>query len=327
MYFFHRLTLAEILKVELQNIYQNFNKTNYNENNCFLCGNFCETKTQEHIFPKWLQKNYSLWNQKLLLINNSKIPYRNLTVTCCNKCNNEHLSKLEKDFQTILIKPGSALSFEEEIIIFQWCAKILYATRYKELTLLADRSNIENGFLITPEELESYSSLHLFLQTIRYKFEFIGQKPWSIFVFNCDDDSFFYQNNLKRLSFFIKFGKRAFCILFEDNNEIEHRLQKFKNLTKYTLNNAQITEVLSYLFYGASLRKNTPKYLTTITNNHFSIFTTGKLIFDEWNNDIFGINFYYLLIKNKIPVSESIHKENCSKITFLVDEKGINMLK
>ena len=61
--------------------------------------------------------------------------------------------------------------------IFQWSTKILYATRYKELSLLIDRKNPKLGNILSPSELEGYSSLHLFLQSIRYKTTFHEPKP------------------------------------------------------------------------------------------------------------------------------------------------------
>ena len=65
--------------------YKNFKEETFDYDSCFLCGKECETKTAEHIFPKWLQHKYDLWNKKLIVTNDTKIPYRNLTVPCCEK--------------------------------------------------------------------------------------------------------------------------------------------------------------------------------------------------------------------------------------------------
>jgi hypothetical protein len=77
------------------------------------------------------------------------------------------------------------LSIEDEQVIFQWTAKILYATRYKRLSLLIDGKNPELGKILNPYELEGYSALHLFLKSIRFKTTFHSPKPWSLFVFKC----------------------------------------------------------------------------------------------------------------------------------------------
>lgn len=50
---------------------------------------------EEHIFPKWLQHRFDLWDTTLTPFNGTSIPYCYLTVTACQKCNNEHLKKIE----------------------------------------------------------------------------------------------------------------------------------------------------------------------------------------------------------------------------------------
>jgi len=63
--------------------YRPFLEKTYTWDNCFLCGiRLGEKNTEEHIFPKWLQHKFELWDQKLILTNKSKIPYRNLTIPC-----------------------------------------------------------------------------------------------------------------------------------------------------------------------------------------------------------------------------------------------------
>src|SRR5437868_5625128 len=64
---------------------------------CFLCADPLtgQTRTDEHVIPKWVQQKYDLWNESLGLLNDSSIQYRQLTVPCCKRCNNETLSRLE----------------------------------------------------------------------------------------------------------------------------------------------------------------------------------------------------------------------------------------
>src|ERR1700730_12701608 len=63
---------------------------------CFLCSAPLRSKNRsdEHVFPKWLQNRFNLWNQRLDLINLTSIPYRQFTIPCCKTCNNVHLSKI-----------------------------------------------------------------------------------------------------------------------------------------------------------------------------------------------------------------------------------------
>jgi hypothetical protein len=70
--------------------------------NCFFCSAPLRSKgsSEDHVFPKWLQNRFKLWNQRLDLINTTSMPYRQLAIPCCKACNGVHLEKLEKIMQS-----------------------------------------------------------------------------------------------------------------------------------------------------------------------------------------------------------------------------------
>ena len=61
--------------------------------NCFICGN--PATTVEHLFPKWLQRKFNLWDQKITIPNSTTVTYKKLIVPACNRCNNEIYGSLE----------------------------------------------------------------------------------------------------------------------------------------------------------------------------------------------------------------------------------------
>lgn len=309
------------------NFYKNFSEENFADNSCFLCGSNCQSETAEHVFPKWLQHKFKLWDQKLTLTNNTTIPYRILTVPCCKKCNNEDLSLMESNFQNILKKSFENLSSEEEQVVFQWTAKILYATRYKELSLLFDRKNPNLGNIISPRDLESYSALHLFLQSIRFTTIFHSPKPWSLFVLKCKDEDYFYHNNLSSLCFSMKFGKIAITIIFEDNNVIENYMYGFKNLKNYPLTFPQYLEVNCHLFYSAILKENVPKYITSYNDKYkkIEVNTFGSLYSRKWNDEEYASLLDYLLLSCGVDIGKSTMQSNGYITSFLVDEDGMHL--
>jgi hypothetical protein len=311
------------------NFYTNFKEETFDDNTCFLCGKACDTKTAEHIFPKWLQHKYDLWNQKLTVTNDTAIPYRNLTVPCCEKCNNEDLSKIEGKFQILLERTFEDLSLEDEQVIFQWTAKILYATRYKELSLLVDRKNPELGNILSPNELEGYSALHLFLQSIRYKTTFHTPKPWSIFVFKCSDEKFYYHNNIVGLCLSMKFGKIAITIVFEDNNVIEDFMSGLKKLKDYPINFPQYLEVNSNLFYSAIIKENVPKYITSYNDNtkEINVNTFGTLRSRKWNDEEYAHFFDHILTSCGIDIGHSTWHPDGTITSFLIDNNGEHLTR
>lgn len=97
---------------------------------CFVCGR--PANTVEHLFPKWLQHKFNLWNQNLILPNGTSIHYRSLTVPCCQKCNNETFSGIEKRI---------ASNNETENDIWHWANKVHFGLTLKDQFLAWDRKN------------------------------------------------------------------------------------------------------------------------------------------------------------------------------------------
>jgi hypothetical protein len=132
---------------------------------CFLCGT-SNTITQEHVFPKWLQQRYNLWNQTIELLNGSTINYRRLKIPCCSTCNNEDLSRLES-----MIASGVTTGYEAclgigERSFYLWVGKLFFGILRKEIQLAANRARPDDGPILPADVLERFSNLHRFLQGI-----------------------------------------------------------------------------------------------------------------------------------------------------------------
>lgn len=308
--------------------YRNLKEETFDEESCFLCGKQCDSKTAEHIFPKWLQHKYNLWDKKLKISNGTNIPYRYLTVPCCADCNNVKLSQLEKQFRNLLDRSFENLTIEDEKTIFQWTGKILYATRYKELSLLVDRKNPDLGEIISLKELESYSSLHLFLQSIRFETKFNDPKPWSIFTFSCKDDEFFYHNILSSLCLSIKFGKLSLTIAYEDNNIISDFMGAFKHLRNYGINFAQYLEINAHIFYSTILKENVPKYISHFNQETeiLTVNTMGILRSRKWDDKEYCMNFDYLLKSCSIDIGGSSYNDDGNITSFLIDDNNEHLI-
>src|SRR4051812_45829919 len=86
---------------DLKFLYSPDDEPQFGREFCFLCGTSlaAERATDEHVFPKWMQECFALWDQKLTLLNRTTIPYRQVTIPCCGACNSEHLGKVEMQMQ------------------------------------------------------------------------------------------------------------------------------------------------------------------------------------------------------------------------------------
>jgi hypothetical protein len=97
---------------------------------CFICGRNAESR--EHVIPKWLQRRFDLWGQRLRLPNKTSIPYSKIMVPACRRCNSEIYGRLEKE-----VREHRAGESE----IWRWASKIAYALEYKDKFLAWDRKH------------------------------------------------------------------------------------------------------------------------------------------------------------------------------------------
>ncbi len=171
------------------------------DNACFLCGSIeLEGLTREHVFPKWLQGKHDLWDKKLVLLNKTAIPYRQLLIPCCENCNSQYLSSVENAVREAVYAGYAAVNALPPLVLYQWMAKIFYGILRKEITLLLDRRSLDNGSIVPRWILEKFSNLHFFLQSIRLPFDFIGACPFTTLVVNLHEgkppDDFFFHDDI-----------------------------------------------------------------------------------------------------------------------------------
>ena len=85
-------------------------------------------KTEEHIFPLWLQKHHNLLTQKLTHPNGVRRKYKSLKIDSCSKCNNKRFGDLE-DYLAPHFKsdnPFDALRDMDDSLLAIWLAKIVW---------------------------------------------------------------------------------------------------------------------------------------------------------------------------------------------------------
>lgn len=146
---------------------------------CFLCGCRLDNKNRsdEHVFPKWLQRKYKLVDERLRLPNGTTVPYRQLTIPCCRVCNTKHLHPVEKIMSQAAVGGPRAVRALDPWYIFIWLGKMFYGILYRELFLLWDRARGNKGTITTKEILREYRMHHLFLQSVRVPMQFVGCFP------------------------------------------------------------------------------------------------------------------------------------------------------
>ena len=156
---------------------------------CFLCGVHLTDeqgtdayRTDEHVFPKWMQRDFDLWNQELNLLNGTTIRYRSLTIPCCKKCNGFWLSQVEDRVSRAFRAGADAVKALDPTVLGLWMGKIYYGIHFKELALPADPRNPQGPTIVPPAQLARFSELHHVLQAMRQRARF-ERAPASVRVF------------------------------------------------------------------------------------------------------------------------------------------------
>jgi hypothetical protein len=267
---------------------------------CFLCGcSLVESNaTSEHVFPRWAQNRYELWNQQIVLLNRTSIPYRQFTVPCCEDCNKYRLKPLEDSLSQTVEQGREAVLSLGKRLLFLWLGKIFYGTLYKEMMLLFDRSSPQGQRIITPEFARHYRMHRFFLQQAREVVQPVNFDVGSIHVFSmqslptkrlewdfCDNiDSMFVGCRVGRVGLIAVLGDGGAQQFFEDD---------YSDVQDIDLHPIQFRELCAQFSYRSILATRTPKYITVSGSPHivhqmplggFS----AKPLFEEWDQAIYA---------------------------------------
>jgi len=182
---------------------------------------------------------------------------------------------MEAEVADLLTAGFRRISAKEENRLFQWCSKILYGLLHKEMTLPSCRSDKSSGRILPREFLESFTTFHHFMTSIRRPFEFIGFKPYSVFVVetlvfseretNFDYFDFVSMGTTERvstaMSLAVRVGHFGILCLFQDNGFQKHFFQDEADLFNgIPLHPLQFLELASKSAYKHSLLTFSPKY-------------------------------------------------------------------
>jgi hypothetical protein len=141
---------------------------------CFLCGSLLtpNTRSAEHVFPQWLQRDLNLWNETINLLNGTTIPYASLKVPACKDCNNLWLGQVESAVATAFRAGPDEVAKLDQTLLALWLAKIYYGLHFKEIGLPADRRDPTGPTILSADGLHRLRDIHHIMQAIRRRVRF-----------------------------------------------------------------------------------------------------------------------------------------------------------
>lgn len=233
---------------------------------CFLCKRAVDV-TDEHVFPKWLQNRFNLWDKSVILKNSSLIRYRELKIPCCSECNTKHLSKIETVVSSLLEKEDISGMITESESLFIWLYKIMFGINYKEIFLSSDRRQPNSPKIVTDESLLSRDTYNLFLRFVRKEVFFEGFAPYSLFVFRLTDSTpttYYYASEPYAMFASAIIGNIGLVASFQDDGYISRDIERnnFLNGLK-ELSIPQFGDFAAFVLHLKTRMNMLPDYLVT----------------------------------------------------------------
>jgi hypothetical protein len=294
---------------------------------CFLCGEKLDdiNNSLEHVFPKWLQRRHDLWNQSLTLPNKSMIKYRQLTVPCCKKCNNEYLSDMEKRIETAFSSGADGVRNLDSTIIYKWVMKIFYSLMYKDLSLRRERGSQNSEMIMTPDVLAQFRFMFDCMQSIRKSIK-LDERFSSLFIFDVHRDirkdarlDFFYVDDILHWQIALQSDNVGIICCIGDNKVIERRHSKyFKPFYEMKLNPIQFRQLIADVFYTRTLLKNGG--CTVMMPYEIVLVPSFNNVYKEYNFKEYAVCLFYLLQGFGIGVEEIYDPILDATLNLLIDK-------
>lgn len=314
-------------------LYDPFEKMQFSDTNCFLCGTNITIYHRAPVFGEWLQRKYNLENKELLLLDKSVTTFSQLTIPCCDRCHTHYLLPLEAEVEQAAAKGIDGIKALNKQKLFQWIGKMYYGTLVNELIKEADPLVMpQYAVSEDPKMLGKFRSFFQVLQSLRVPMVFSDFLPCSLFILEVnpeqDDLPFEYQDELTTMAFSIKLGSVAIVCKLLDNGIIEKAMGKLYQVTQgQLLHPIQLAEFKARVFYAAYIFNVVPEYFIRPIKPEDYHLVLDTLI-DDVTNEIFNpwemVAYAHMLEEMLKPWGireEEILKEPKQPISFLLDEQ------
>lgn len=181
---------------------------------CFACGE--DASTVEHIIPSWLQHRFNLWNQLMVLPNGTTIPYRQVTVPACARCNTTCFAPLESRIQS-----NSA----SESDIWRWANKIHYGLMWKDRLLDWDRRRPGPTIGEAFADADPFQRSRRFLECVWGDFKVHPDPFGSVFIFQFDHAEPFHFCHVPTAgSIGVCLGHLGYVVFIEDGQAVKRSI-------------------------------------------------------------------------------------------------------
>jgi len=207
-----------------------------------------------------------LHHKKIILSNESKIKFHQLTIPCCKKCNTKYLSQLENKVKLIFEKSYKEVSEADRDNLFKWLLKIYGGLWLKSTTLKKDRSKIDSESIIPKTHLKNLLIVFSLIKSIKYDVTFTNFKPYSLFLFDYkqteDAVPFNFLDNFNFPTVAFAYKKIGIILSIGDGGEIRNRFTRMNTLEYSRVDEFTILENFCRVLTAHSLMNKVYGYIS-----------------------------------------------------------------
>lgn len=271
-----RIKLVNGINLTPLNSYELSQMDNRFSTECVMCRNKLnkDTRTQEHIYPKWLQERYNLYNEFITLPNGSNTPYRQLTVPCCKECNGGIMSEWEKQIQQASAEGyDSFIKLNEEVIVW-WLMKLYYSKLIKELTYRENIKDPNSPMMLTDEQMKEYNTIYYYMSELIKGIKFNTPKPYELYIYRTFSDKHFdYIDDILRHVVYVQLSDILIVCAFDSfsffNIQYQREIEKLNDME--IIHPFQALELFSKIVYYKSHYRFDTEHKSSIDINGITI--------------------------------------------------------
>lgn len=240
---------------------------------CPLCGRKFGrvARTQEHIFPRWLQKHHKLETRRLTLPNFAGRTYKSVRVDICDKCNHHRFGRLESAIAR-RVRSDNAYAAVQDLdpaLLAIWIGKIFWLLCRKGHASRDHRTRDDP----TPDSVvpKDFMSGIAYLGMIERAYamrkdmyscyltdppvpEFFYGPPYTLYVVEIDTrdlrfEAFDFGDNIMTLGAYLRTGNLGLICAFDGGLHRQFQLHRFQHLICEKLHPIQFGELAARIFY------------------------------------------------------------------------------
>jgi hypothetical protein len=254
---------------------------------CFMCGGSGVARpfTNEHIIPRWVLREFELFERRVTLPNESDVSYGQYTIPCCESCNGTLNTLYEIPVREILdggVNEVSRYVREQgPWLLFSWLALLFVKTHLKDWTLRFNRDKRAGdlrrlGHLAAIEQLHH---IHCVARTLvvgsRVEAEVLG----TFFVLAADTgpgaiELFDYADLFASKSVLLRYKDVATVAVLDDSCAAFSLFAKELRRIEAPLSSLQLREVLAHVSFIAANLERRPIFGSRFEDDYHVLWAT-----------------------------------------------------